>query len=413
MFRRYVEDLRLIRPETRAYLIGSALMGAAYAVPWTLLGLYLDRVGLSKTEIGSVHSAESWGRALVAIPAAFVLATRRTTPILVGMSLVAAVAYAALPWMRGVGLFVAVNLVRGFADQVHHVAIAPFLFRNTSIRERAAAFGLAEAVHTLMAVFGSFGCGQAVARLTDFFGDETRCMGAVLSATALLPLLGAVVFARIREAPRPPQKRHPVLPALREHKGLVLRFAMPQLVIAIGAGLVIPFLNLYFQDRFGFKADGVGTLFACGQILMTTGFLLSPVILRRMGFVKGIVLVEVLSIPFFLTMAFSFHLPLAIGAFLLRGALMNTAHPIFKNLMMQASPAGLRELQNGVLGLLWGVGWVIGPLVGGWILDHTGNDYAVLMCATVVMYLAASTTTFFLLGPVERSAVRPDASVEA
>ncbi|MEM7306700.1 MAG: MFS transporter [Planctomycetota bacterium] len=402
MLARLLQDARLFAPAVRRYLVGSALMGMAYAVPWTLLNLYLDQLGLSKAEIGSVNSAEAWGRALVAVPAAFLLASRRTIPVLVATSLLGAVAYAALPWMSGVPLIAAVNLVRGFSDQVHHVAIAPFLFRHTRSTERATAFAVAEAVHTLMAVAGSFGSGRLVTWLADAAGGEASSMAWVLAGTALLPLLAAPAFAGIREETRAPEERPPVLATVRAHRGLLLRFAVPQFLIACGAGLVIPFLGLYFTDRFGFRPGSVGNLFACGQVLMTTGFLLSPEILRRLGYVRGVVFVEVLSIPFFLILAFSFHLPLAIFAFLLRGALMNTAHPILKNLMMRASPEGMREVQNGMLGLLWGVAWILGPVVGGAILDRTDNSYTVLMCTTVTLYLAASLSSYLLLSPVER-----------
>jgi MFS family permease len=165
---------------------------------------------------------------------------------------------------------------------------------------------------------------------------------------------------------------------------------------------VIPFLGLYFTDRFGFAPSSVGTLFAGGQILTTTGFLCSPAILRRLGYVRGIVFVELASIPFFLVLAFTQDVRLATVAFLLRGALMNTAHPLLKGLMMHASPEGLREVQNGVLGVLWGIAWVIGPVLGGAILDRTHNSYGALMCTTVVFYLTASMCSWRLLGPVER-----------
>lgn len=402
MLKRLALDLAALAPAVRRYLVGSALMGMAFAVPWTLLNLYLDRVGLSKAEIGTVASAQSWGRALIAIPAAFLLATRRTVPVLAVTSLVAALAYVLLPWMPSVALLCLVSFSAGFADQIHHVAIAPFLFRHTQPSERAGAFAFAEAVHTLMAVAGSFGGGRLVTWLTPYLEGERLAMAWVLTGAGALALLAAPVFASIVEEERVGGVRIPVLRTALRHRGLVLRFAIPQFVVALGAGLVIPFLGLYFQDRFAFSPGAVGTLFAAGQVLMTTGFLASPEILRRVGYVRGIVIVELASIPFFLVLAFSHSLPLAIGAFLLRGALMNTAHPLLKHLMMHASPDGLREVQNGVLGLSWGVAWVLGPYLGGRILDHTGNDYTVLMCTTVALYLVASLCTWRLLRPVER-----------
>jgi predicted MFS family arabinose efflux permease len=415
MISRLLADLRAFSPAVRHYLVGSALMGIAFAIPWTLLSLYLDRLGLSKSEIGSVASAQAWGRALAALPAAFLLASRRTVPVLVGTSLTAGLAYFVLPWLPDVELLALVSFVRGFADQVHHVAVAPFLFRHTEPRERAGAFAVAEAVHALMAVLGSFLSGHAVGWLAPRFFDEIHGMALVLTAAGCSALAAAPAFGCIREEERPAFERPAFIATIRRHRGLLLRFALPQFLIAAGAGLAIPFLGLYFQERFGFAPASVGTLFAGGQVLMTTGLLFTPELLRRAGYVRGIVLVELLSIPFFLVLAFTRSLPLAVAAFLFRGALMNSAQPLLKQLMMHASPEGLREVQNGLLGFLWGLAWVVGPLLGGAILDRTENSYDLLMCTTVGFYLTASLCSWRFLRPVELRLASgpPEAHVQA
>ena len=395
---------RVVSPAALRFLLGSSFMGAAFAIPWTLLPLYLDRIGYSKAHVGSVQGAESWGRVLVALPAAYLLARRRTPGLLATTSTLGAAAHLLLPFAPGLGPVLALNLVRGLADSIHRVAIAPFLYRHASPAARARVFGLAEAVHTLAAVLGAFGCGRAVRQLSDTLGGETRAMAWVLAGSGLLSLLGAAAFATIPETPPDEVERPPLLATLRRHRGLFLRFALPQLPLALGAGLAIPFLGLYFQDRFAFAPDRVGDLFAGGQVLMTTGFLVSPWILARLGFVRGMVAVELASIPFFLVLAFSHSLPLAVVAFLLRGALMNTAHPLLKNFMMRVTPPEARELQNGLHSLWWGFGWVLGPYLGGLLLDRSGNDYTLLMLVTVGAYVASSSTTWLLLRTHEPSA---------
>lgn len=393
--------LRSMQPAARAYLLGSACMGAAQAATWTFLARWLNVQGYTKTEIGTFQSLDSWGKVAVAIPAAFVLARRPARGVFVGAALVAGLVYMALPKLPSLGWMYAANFVAGLAMTVHYVAIAPFLFRHTDVHDRASVFSLAEAARTFAAVLGAGAGGFAVARLAGSMGGEVPATGAVIQAAGVLAILAAFFYSRIEDAEPSMEGGKRILPVVRAHGGLMARFAAPQFLVATGAGFCIPFLPTYFQERFDVSPDGWGFLFAGGQVLMTFGFLLTPLILKRLGFVRSMVAIELTSLPFFLALAFTTSLPIAMMAFLMRGALMNATHPIHKNMMMQATPAGVREVQTGVNAVLWGVGWVIGPLAAGRVLDATDNNYAVLMCTTVGLYVLAATLTWILLRPIE------------
>ena len=389
---------------TRRFLIGSALMGAAQSVPWTMIALYLDRLGYTKSQIGAVQSCDAWGKLVMAIPAAFVLARRRTPPVLVASALLAGLAYCMLPWMPTPHLVMASNLLAGLAWSVHYVAIAPFLYRHSDARSQAGVFGLADAVHTAAAVLGAFLGGRAAALATHWFGDETRVLAWVVASGGVLALCAAIPYSRIPEGEPAPARAVPLGPLLKKERGRLLRFAFPQLLIGLGASISIPFLSLYFQDRFGRAPGDFATLQALAALLMTAGYLFTPFAVARAGYVKSIVAFELLSIPFFVLLAFTTSLPLAIAAFLLRAGLMNSATPVLKNFSMRATPEGARELQNGVTSLANSLGWVIGPHIGGWVLDQGEDNYKWLMLATVGIYLVAATVTAFLLGPLERRA---------
>ncbi len=401
-----LETFRQLQPAARAYLYGSAFMGAAQAVTWSFLTRWLNVQGYTKTEIGTFQSLDSWGKVAVALPAAFLLARRPARGVFVLSALIAGAVYLVLPHLPSLRWMYAANFVAGLAMTVHYVAIAPFLFRHTGDLDRAGVFSLAEAARTLAAVVGAGLAGFVVARLSEPLGGEIPATNAVISAAGVCSLLAAIFYARIDD----PEPSMPVgarvLPVVRKNAALLARFAAPQFVIACGAGFCIPFLPTYFQERFDVGPDGWGYLFASGQVLMTGGFLMTPFILARLGFVKSMVAIELSSLPFFLALAFTTSLPVAMFAFLMRGALMNATHPIIKNLMMQATPAGAREVQTGVNATLWGVGWVVGPLVAGRVLDATSDDYAVLMCTTVGLYLFAAVLTWTLLRGVEREVVQ-------
>ena len=387
---------------TRRFLVGCALMGAAQSVPWTLIALYLDRLGYTKSQIGAVQSCDGWGKLAMAIPAAFMLARRRTPPVLVASALVAGIAYCMLPWMPTPGLVMACNLLAGLAWSVHYVAIAPFLFRHSHARQQAGVFGLADAVHTAAAVLGAYLGGRGAAALTHWIGDETRALAWVVASGGVLALCATIPYARIEEDEPAPARRTPLLPLLKRERVLLLRFAFPQLLIGLGASISIPFLGLYFQDRFGRSPGDFATLQALAALLMTAGYLVTPFAIARAGYVKSIVGFELCSIPFFVLLAFTTSLEVAIGAFLLRAGLMNAATPVLKNLAMRATPEGARELQNGMTSLVNSIGWVLGPPIGGWVLDRGEDNYKWLMLATVAIYLVAASVTGWLLGPLER-----------
>jgi len=389
----------------RRFLWGSAWMGIAWAIPWTLLPLYLHRRGYGEEEIGQVVSCDALGKLCVALPAAFLLARSATRPVLIATSLAAGAAYALLPWMPNLGLLMACNLVAGLSFSVHFVAVAPFLFRHSQGAERASLFALSEAVHTGAAVLGAWGGGRVVEALVRQSGDERRALAWALTLGGVAALCSLFSYARLAERAIEVGERatRPLAVFWRE-RVLLARFAVPQFLISGGAGLVIPFLGLYFQERFGVAPAGVADLNAVGWLLMTLGYLVTPFVTRRLGFVAGAVVLELASVPFFLLLAFTQHYALAVTGFFVRGVLMNAATPVIKNFSMRSNSPDARSLQNGVTMLVGGLGWVVGPRLGGWLLEQSPDNYRVLMCTTVGFYVAAAAATWWLLRPLERAA---------
>lgn len=396
-----------VRRPARMYLGGAVFMGASFTFPFTLLALYLDHAGYDKPAIGTVVGGQAWGQMCAALPAAWLAARYNGRRVLSLSAVATALCYAALPFAGPVGLdslfaITAMNVLTGFAWSVHMVAGAPFLYRHSDGGDRALLFSVSEAVRMAASVVGALLAGWLAARLSASLADDALGHALALSAAGLLPLFATPFYLAIDDPPPPAKERPPFLPTIWKHRHLMARFAGPQLWISIGSGLTIPFMALYFTDRFSIASDGIGTIFAGGQVLMSIGFLLTPWILSVAGYVRGVAAVQLLSLPFFLTLAFATSPAVAIGAYLLRTALMNSAHPLLKTFLMESAPAGLREVQNAMLMFLWGLGWIVGPILGGVILERSGGDYSVLMLTTSGMYVVGSLLSYCSLRGVER-----------
>ncbi|MFH0777764.1 MAG: MFS transporter [Candidatus Eisenbacteria bacterium] len=169
---------------------------------------------------------------------------------------------------------------------------------------------------------------------------------------------------------------------------LITKLCLPAFIIGIGAGLIIPFLNLYFKDLFGASAQTIGVLFAVLQCFMTAGTLLGPLFVKRMGMIRSVVVTQLASIPFMLVLCFSRDFPVVVVAFLLRGALMNMNQPLSTNFAMEAVRKEEHAVTNSMLMLAWTASWAISVQIGGLLIER--YSYVPSFIAAIALYLAAS-----------------------
>ena len=216
-----------------------------------------------------------------------------------------------------------------------------------------------------------------------------------LVVAAAVSLAAVVPFAAIHSRPPAGERRR-----LRDYlysrsMGLIFRLSLPAFLVGCGAGLTIPFLNLYFRDRFQQDPAQIGVYFSVAQILTMTGFILGPVLARRFTHVRAIVATELLSIPFFLLLALADRLWVGVLAFWMRGALMNMNQPVSNAFAMEMVPENEQTVTNSVRTFSWNLAWMLTTALGGWLIEKQG--YAANMFVTIAFYLAAASLfwTFF------------------
>src|SRR5262249_2704599 len=151
-------------------------------------------------------------------------------------------------------------------------------------RERTHLFSTFFASALLAGVFGNVlgGALPSLARalapaLTAFAAYRVALLvGAAFAASASLPLLA---LAGLLEPPPSPGEERP---AAHETPRL-LPIALNAALIGLGAGLVIPFMNLYFKNRFGCSSAQIGVWFGVAQVCTAMASLSGPAVARRFG----------------------------------------------------------------------------------------------------------------------------------
>jgi predicted MFS family arabinose efflux permease len=207
-----------------------------------------------------------------------------------------------------------------------------------------------------------------------------------LAAGGLVTVVAGWPLLSVRE--RPDAAAAPGAAPPPPAAGPMAKLALNFFLIGCGAGLVIPFFNLYFANRFGCTSGQIGFYFAASQVLTALAALAGPLLARRFGILRALTGLQLASLPFLVTLGLESSLPLAVGAFWARAVLMQTSTPLINAFAMEVVPPAWRARATAVNNAVWYLGWAGCAGIAGWIMARFGYEYPYYL--TAALYGAAA-----------------------
>ncbi|MBN1422780.1 MAG: MFS transporter [Planctomycetes bacterium] len=393
----YARQIRRFSPNARRYLGATFIHGFSWQVMLTLYNLYLKELHYAEGIMGGRLFFQGLGTVLVAIPAAIAIDRLPLKRVMTAACVANAATFAILAFATSIRLLQLVSFLWGASMTVHIVAASPFFMRNSSNDERTHLFSVNQATSWLAGFLGALAAGHVPGLVVALGGSLVIGYRAGLLLGAAVTLAGIGFYARI-ETPAA-ERRGPV--AWRAYLttrdwGTTIRLCLPLALIGMGAGLIIPFFNMYFTRRFSLEAGAIGRIFAVGQLFTVVGFLAGPLVGRRIGLTPAASITQLASIPFFLILAFTGSLPLAVGAYWLRGSLMNMAWPLYNNFAMESVAPDHHAGTNSLLTLSWNAAWMVSALASGALIEAHG--FVPVMLATIGIYILVSLMILLFFG---------------
>ena len=155
---------------------------------------------------------------------------------------------------------------------------------------------------------------------------------------------------------------------------------------------MIPFLNIYVQEKFGLDLAQLNAVFALTSLGTVVAILLQPRLARRFGQITSVVIVQGASIPFLVVLGFSPILWTVILAMAVRNSLMNAGNPIFNAFAMEQVSPVERATLAAAMSVLWQIGWVIGGIWYAALQATVGFDlgYAINFLTIITLYTIAT-----------------------
>jgi MFS family permease len=408
----FLDAARAFSRPARVYLAAEFLVWTAHGIFSVLFNLYLVEAGFPESFVGRAISMNALGLAVAALPAGL-LAERwgRRRSLLLG-AVLEGIGHALRASLVHPGAIMASGFVIGIGQALFQIAAAPFLTEHSTPRERTHLFSTFFASALLAGVLGS-ALGGGLPHLVQALLPGTRLFaayrvglfaGAAVALSAVIPIAG---LGRLEEKPLTQDAE----PVTREQWGRLVPIAVNSALIGMGAGLVIPFMNLYFKDRFACSSAQIGSFFSVAQVFTAAAALLGPALARRFGKLRTAIVSELLSLPFLVTLGAERRLPIAVGSFWLRATLMQAATPLLQTFVMEAMPRALRARATSTVNLVWNVGWAVSAVAAGSVIERFG--YAMPFYLTAGLYLTAASTFWFAFRNVPESGTDVRLSEEA
>ena len=390
----YVRSVLGSGRNARLYLGGLFLCGLGQSIFSLLFNLYLRELGLGDAGIGQILSKVSLGAAVAALPVAFLFRRLSARVILVVAGGLTAVTYLLMGTLVAPELLLLAAFLSGMVVTTFRLSIAPVVMREVAPRLRPYLFSAAFTVLFLAAIVGSLLGGVMPHLFRALTESERLALRWALWVACGVTLLAAIPFHRMKTDVPPGDEGSPASPwgpfreLLDVDWGLQLKLVLPAMLIGLGAGLIIPFMNLYFRDRFGLTPAAIGVLYAFMQGFMVLGNLFGPAVSRRLGLVRGVVATQLLSVPFMVALALTGSFPVVVASFFLRAGLMNMNQPLTTHFAMEVVPEREHAITNSLLSLSWFVAWSISADIGGALIQRRGYAEPLLLAA--LLYVIAS-----------------------
>ena len=380
-------------PSARLFLLATIINGVIYS-GWSLFfNFFILARGFDKDFLGLVNSASSIGALLLGIPLGM-LSDRlgRRQAMLLGLGvgtlgMASQVLSASAVWL------LLAALIGGLGNTLYSLSQAPFMMKVSTRENRLLLFSLNSGLITLAGAVGNLFAGQ----MPDFFARvlnvEPGTMvtyQAVLLVSVVLGGLAILPIYLLREpAARPLEERPAPEPIHRAiFQPFVLRLVLPQLLIGLGAAILVPYMNLFLVEKYQFSSGLLGAVFSLSALITGVSSLFGPRLAQKLGSkMRTVVVTQSASLFFLLVLGFSPLGWLAVIGFLMRAALMNMASPLYSAFSMEHTPEHQQGTVNSVMTIAWTTGWAVGPFLSGIVQQRWG--FTPLFISTGILYGAA------------------------
>ena len=386
----YGNHLVAFRPNARLYLTYVIIAGIALGIFRLLFNFYVLSLGFDEKLLGNLVTTSNLTALIVALPMGYLAdyLGRKSSLLISGAIICLTIGMMVILPVRSI--LYGMNVISGAAQSLAAVTMSPFLMENSGEHERTYLFSFSSGIQMVSASVGSWiggylpswvaGMRSVEAVSSQAYGGSILVVSMAL-AISVLPLImikmprlnheERTVFAPFSYAAKNPKK--------------LTQLILPMLITSFGAGLIMPFMNVFFRLQYHQSDQVIGVLFAWGSLAMGLGLLAAPPLADRLGKIQIVVITQGLSIPFLILLGFSPLFWVSGVAYYIRVALMNMSSPVYQTFVMEQVEPSSRAMVASLVSMSWNFGWAVSPTISGILQVQYGFGPPFL--GTIILYI--------------------------
>lgn len=376
------------------YLVSIVISSSAFGVFRLLFNFYVLSLGYDEALVGNLVATSSMTALIAAIPMGYLADLLGRKISLIGGSMITIIAISGMLLFPSPTIFILMNVLMGLGQSISGVTMGPFLMENSGEKERTYLFSFSSGISMATSSVGNWIGGLLPTWLAVQAGGSATSPAAYQLSLAVVAVAASIsviplFMMNIKKGKAAERSLFAPFTYFKHHSSLLGKLVLPMLVTSIGAGLIMPFMNVFFRQVHSQSDSSIGTLFAFGSLAMGVGLLIAPPLAEKYGKIQLVVITQALSIPFLALLGFSPVFWIAASAYYIRVALMNMSLPVYQTFVMEKVEPSARATVASLVSMANSFGWAFSPTISGYIQVNHGFGPAFIL--TIILYVISIT----------------------
>jgi MFS family permease len=363
---------RGISQEAKYLVYQSILPAVAYGMLFTDLSYFLTTVqGLSYEFMGLVVTVMGVSTFAASVPLGVAADRYGRKKMLVIGNVLAGLIIVVFAITTDPAVLLAAAVFEGVSEAAFSASSGALLAEKAEGSSRNSVFALYGFAQSMAYGVGSIAIpGIAVFELLGFTNKTSHTL--LFITVAGLSLVSTVILVKVRESKRvrklQPEVTQAEKRAHKQSRNTLAKYAFTSAIIAFGAGMVVPLMTAWLRLAYGVPDIVSGPILGVTSLFIGVATLAAPILAKRLGLVRAIVLTQAVSTVFMFATPLSSNYGVASSVYTVRAFLMNMASPLSQSMIMGLVDEDVRGAASGVNAALWRLPNALSTFIGAYLM---------------------------------------------